>query len=54
MGTDMDANYKPAFDTYANLPYYVAGLRQRGLADADVAKVIGENFLRIFRAVGAA
>lgn len=54
MGTDMDANYKPAFDTYANLPYYVAGLRQRGLADADVAKVIGENFLRIFRAIGTA
>lgn len=54
MGTDMDANYKPAFDTYANLPYYVAGLRQRGLADADVAKVIGENFLRIFRAVSTA
>ncbi len=54
MGTDMDANYKPAFDTYANLPYYVAGLRQRGLSDGDLAKVIGDNFLRIFKTVGSA
>lgn len=50
MGTDMDANYKPVFDTYANLPYYVAGLRKRGLHDAEVAKVIGGNFLRLFSA----
>lgn len=53
MGTDMDANYKPVFDTYANLPYYVVGLRGRGLSDEDVAKVIGGNFLRIFAAIEA-
>ena len=47
MGTDMDANYKPVFDTYAKLPYYVAGLRQRGLAEPEVAKLIGGNFMRL-------
>lgn len=48
MGTDMDANYKPVFDTYANLPYLVVGLRQRGIHDDELAKLIGGNFLRIF------
>ena len=51
LGTDMDANYKPVFDTYTKLPYYVAGLLQHGLNEADVAKVIGGNFLRVFTAV---
>ena len=53
LGTDMDANYKPVFDTYANLPHYVAGLMQRGLQEAEVAKLIGGNFLRVFAAVQA-
>ena len=48
MGTDMDANYQPVFDTYTKLPHYVAGLRGRGLSDGDVAKLIGGNFLRLF------
>ncbi len=52
-GTDMDANCKPVFDTYANLPHYVAGLLQRGLQEAEVAKLIGGNFLRVFAAVQA-
>ena len=48
MGTDMDANYKPVFDTYAKLPHLVVGLRQKGLHDDEIAKLIGGNFLRIF------
>lgn len=51
MGTDMDANYKPVFDTYTKLPIYVGGLFKRGLKDSDVAKLIGGNFLRILSAV---
>lgn len=53
MGTDMDANYKPAFDTYAKLPHYVAGLFKRGLPATEVAKLIGGNFLRVFGAAQA-
>jgi membrane dipeptidase len=51
LGTDMDANYKPKFDTYANLPLYVAGLLKRGMHEPEVAKLIGGNFLRVFAAV---
>lgn len=54
LGTDMDANYKPVFDTYANLPVFVAGLLKRGMHEPEVAKVIGGNFLRIFSAVQVA
>ncbi len=51
LGTDMDANYKPVFDTYANLPHYVVGLTRRGLREDEIAKLIGGNFLRILAAV---
>ncbi len=54
LGTDMDANYKPVFDTYANLPVFVAGLLKRGMHEPEVAKVIGGNFLRVFAAVQVA
>ncbi len=47
LGTDMDANFKPAFDDYAHLPHYVAGLLHRGMHEPEVAKLIGGNFLRL-------
>jgi membrane dipeptidase len=50
LGTDMDANYKPVLETYTKLPWFVGGLFQRGLRNNDVAKVIGGNFMRVFRA----
>lgn len=52
LGTDMDGNYKPVFDSYANLPVYVAGLFKRGLQEDEAAKLIGGNFLRVFAAQG--
>ncbi len=54
LGTDMDANYKPVFDTYAHLPHFVAGLAQRGLAESDIAKLIGGNYLRLLATVQSA
>jgi membrane dipeptidase len=53
LGTDMDANYKPVFDSYVNLPLYVAGLLQRGLHEPEVAKLIGGNFMRVFASQAA-
>lgn len=47
LGTDMDANYKPVFDTYARLPLYVAEMLKRGMHEAELAKLIGGNFLRV-------
>lgn len=53
LGTDMDANYKPVLDTYVHLPHFVAGLSLRGVSEAEVAKLIGGNYLRLLTAVQA-
>ena len=50
LGTDMDANYRPVFDNYRQLPLVLALLAQRGLADAELIKVMGGNFLRVLAA----
>jgi membrane dipeptidase len=47
----MDTVYAEGFgivDHFVDLP---GGLRRRGFADADIAKVLGGNFLRVFEAV---
>ncbi len=51
LGTDMDANYKPALDTYARLPWLVGGLLRRGFSEEDTAKILRGNFLRLFNRV---
>lgn len=48
IGSDMDANYKPVFETYRKMPLVVGALLKRGMPEADVAKIIGGNFLRVF------
>ena len=48
LGTDMDANYRPVFESYAKMPLLVGGLLRRGMPEATLAKVIGGNFLRVF------
>ena len=47
LGTDMDGNYEPVFSNYRQLPEWVAGLRTKGLSEADAAKVAGGNALRV-------
>ena len=47
LGTDMDGNFEPVFSSYRQLPDWVSGLQSKGLPDADVAKVVGGNALRV-------
>ncbi|MGZ3378259.1 MAG: dipeptidase [Phenylobacterium sp.] len=47
IGTDMDANYMPVFTDYADWPLIPAALLARGLHEAEVAKIMGGNFLRL-------
>lgn len=53
IGTDMDANFRPVFDSYRQWPVAVALLLEQGLSEADVIKVMGGNFLRVFAAATA-
>lgn len=48
LGTDMDANTGPVLEDYTRLLHYLVGLRQQGLKDSALAKLIGGNFLRLF------
>jgi membrane dipeptidase len=50
IGTDMDANFQPVFDSYEDWPMIPAALLERGLAEQDVAAIMGENFARVFAA----
>lgn len=50
IGTDMDANYKPVFTSYRDWSLIPAALLAKGLHAQDVEKIMGGNFIRIFRA----
>ncbi len=51
IGTDLDANYRPVLASYADYALLPEMLARRGLGSAETAKVLGGNFLRLFRAV---
>lgn len=48
LGTDMDANYKPVFTNYRQMPYLPVLLKRQGMSDEDIVKVLGGNFMRVF------
>jgi len=50
IGTDMDANFMPVFTSYLDWHMIPAALLARRLAEAEVEKVMGGNFLRVFAA----
>jgi membrane dipeptidase len=54
IGTDLDANYRPVVQRYAEFPALVAALLRRGLAASEVRRIAGENFLDLFRSVSEA
>lgn len=51
LGTDMDANYKPVLDNYRQMPLFVAGLLAGGLSTDETAKLMGGNFIRLWKQV---
>ncbi len=51
MGTDMDANYKPVFTSYRQMPLLVSELLRRGYGEDNAIGFVGGNFLRVFEAV---
>ena len=50
IGTDMDANYRPVLRSYLDWSLIPAALLARGMHDAEVAKIMGGNFQRVFKA----
>jgi membrane dipeptidase len=50
IGTDMDANFKPVLRSYRDWALIPAALLARGLRDDEAAKIMGGNFLRVFKA----
>ena len=54
VGTDMDANFRPVMRSYRDWALIPAALLARGMREAEVAKIMGGNFLRVFKASFAA
>lgn len=51
IGTDMDANYKPVLSSYSQYPDLSQALADKGLSNVDVAKIMGDNAVRVIREV---
>ena len=51
LGTDMDANYKPVFDSYLQLPDWIKALSKKGLSEDEVKRLAGGNMVRVLREV---
>ncbi len=54
IGSDFDGIFAPlpvGLEDASQVPNITAGLLERGYADTDVRKVLGENLLRVFRQV---
>ncbi len=51
IGTDMDANYRPALTSYAEFTSLRQLLAARGLSDAETGKILGANALRLLGTV---
>lgn len=47
LGTDMDGNFKPVFNSYEQLPTWIDALKKKGLTDTEARKVAGGNARRL-------
>jgi membrane dipeptidase len=50
IGTDMDANFKPVLRSYRDWSLIAAALLARGMQEGELAKIMGGNFQRVFKA----
>jgi microsomal dipeptidase-like Zn-dependent dipeptidase len=46
----MDANFRPVLRSYRDWSLIPAALLARGMHEPEVAKVVGGNFVRLFKA----
>lgn len=51
LGTDMDSNFKPVLDSYAQVSRWTTALKAKGLSVTDVQKLAGGNAVRVIREV---
>jgi membrane dipeptidase len=54
IGTDMEGGVNEVWDDYADLPAVVDLLLRRGFSPAETTKLIGGNYVRVFRQAAAA
>ena len=54
IGTDMEGGVDEVWDDYADLPAVVDLFFRRGFSPAETAKLIGGNYVRVFRQAAAA
>jgi membrane dipeptidase len=54
IGTDMEGGVDEVWDDYANLPAVVDLFLRRGFSPAETTKLIGGNYVRVFRQAAAA
>jgi membrane dipeptidase len=54
LGTDMEGGVNEVWDDYADLPAVVDLFLRRGFSLADTTKLIGGNYVRVFRQAAAA
>lgn len=43
IGTDMDGNFKPVLSSYTQYPFFADALKNKGLSQAEVDKIMGGN-----------
>ena len=51
LGTDMDSNFRPVLSSYAQLADFASALQAKGLAQDEVALVMGGNLQRVLKQV---
>jgi len=54
IGTDMEGGVNEVWDDYADLPAVAHLLLQQGFSSVEASKILGGNYVRVFRQVAAA